>query len=75
MTMAQYRVVVRRRWFGEELEQKLAEFDHEPERADLLQVAEKHRLGGGATLFVMPAKGRGAPREYRVNDLKAAAGG
>ncbi|GEM_PF-3035268 len=73
--MAQYKVVVRRRWFGEELEQKLAEFDHEPEKTDLLKVAEKHKLGGGATLFVMPAKGKGAPQEYRVNDLKASAGG
>lgn len=68
--MPLFKVVVRRRWFGEELEQKLAEFDYAPEKSDLLQLAERHKLGSGATLYVLPAKGRGQPQEYRVKDLQ-----
>lgn len=59
-----YDVVLRRRWFGEETVQKLAEFDHSPSEAELLEVARRHSLGGNATLYV-----RGRP--YRVRDLQA----
>lgn len=66
-----YDVVLRRRWFGEETIQKLAEFDHSPSEAELLEVARRHSLGGGASLYVRP-KGKGSGREYRVRDLEAA---
>ena len=62
-------VLVRRRWFGEELEQKLGEYDHAPEAAELLELARQHQLGGGATLYVRPLKGRGVGREYKVREL------
>ena len=67
--MPAYKVVLRRRWFGEELEQKIAEYGHLPEKEDLLRLAQRHRLGAGATLFVMPLKGKGPHREYKVRDL------
>lgn len=63
-----YDVVLRRRWFGEEMEQKLAEYDHSPSEADLLEVARNHNLGGGATLYVR-SKGKGLGREYQVRKL------
>jgi len=67
--MPAYKVVLRRRWFGEELEQKVAEYDHLPEKDELLQLAHAHRLGTGATLHVMPLKGKGSHLEYTVRDL------
>ena len=67
--MPAYKVVLRRRWFGEELEQKVAEYDHLPEKDELLQLAQRHRLGAGATLHVMPLTGKGSKREYKLRDL------
>lgn len=69
--MAVYTVLIRRKWFGEELEQKLAEYDHQPRPEELLALAKQHHLGGGATLHVR-AKGRNAGADYRVRDLEAA---
>lgn len=71
--MAVYTVSLQRRWFGEELETKLAEFDHEPAPAELLALAQQHQLGGGATLHVKAPKGSGHQTQFRVRDLKAAA--
>ena len=64
--MPAYEVVLRRRWFGEEMEQKLGEYDHEPYQGELHALAQRHKLGGSATLHVRPAKGKGGGREYRV---------
>ena len=64
-----FTVSVRRRWFGEELDQKLHEFDHAPEPGELLALAREHQLGGGATLHVRPSKGHGGAQSYRVRDL------
>ena len=61
-------VLLRRRWFGEEMEQKLAEYDHQPGADELLELAQREGLGGAATLFVRPVKGKGG-REYRVREL------
>ncbi len=69
--MASFTVSLRRRWFGEELEQKLAEFDHAPTQADLLTLAQQHQLGGGATLYVKPPRGQGGATPYRIRDLVA----
>lgn len=67
--MATFTVVLRRRWFGEELEQKLAEYDHEPAPPELLALARQHHLGAAATLYVRPTKSKGPAREYRVREL------
>ena len=69
--MAAFDVVLRRRWFGEEMEQKLGEYDHSPSTDELLDLARQHSLGGSATLYVRPVGGRGAGRDYRVRDLQA----
>jgi len=69
--VAIYTVALKRRWFGEELEQKLAEFDHTPTPADLLALAQQHQLGSGATLYVKPPKGQGGATQHRVRDLTA----
>lgn len=70
--MAIYTVSLHRRWFGEELETKLAEFDHEPSPSELLTLAQENQLGGGATLHVKAPKGTGQHAQFRVRDLKAA---
>lgn len=70
--MATFTVALHRRWFGEELEQKLAEFDHNPAPAELLALAREHQLGGGATLHVKPPKGQAGGGQYRVRDLQKA---
>lgn len=72
--MPGYKVALRRRWFGEELEETLAELDHPPAAGELLALAGERRLGEGATLHVTPPKGKGQRREYRVRDLLAASG-
>ncbi len=69
--MPRYDVLVRRRWFGEQLEQKLGEYDHLPAAQELLALAQAHQLGGGATLYVQPPKGGGEAHAYRVRDLQA----
>ncbi len=68
--MPGYDVVLRRRWFGEEMEQKLGEYDHQPDNEELRALAELHKLGGGATIYVR-SKGKGGGREYRVRELTA----
>ena len=68
--MAAFDVVLRRRWFGEEMEQKLGEYDHSPSVGELLDLARRHGLGGSATLYVRQAGGRGASRDYRIKDLQ-----
>ena len=67
--MAIFSVSLKRRWFGEELETKLAEFDHEPSPAELLALAKANQLGGGALLYVKPSKGAGRTTEHRVREL------
>ncbi|MEK7215473.1 MAG: hypothetical protein AAB289_07760 [Chloroflexota bacterium] len=69
--MALFTVSVRRRWFGEELDQKLHEFDHAPGPEELLELAHTNQLGGGATLHVRETRGHGGSRSYRVRDLQA----
>ena len=69
--MPSFDVVLRRRWFGEEMEQKLGEYDHQPDQTELRALAARHKLGGGATIYVRPAKGKGGGREYRVRELTA----
>lgn len=69
--MPRFTVSVRRRWFGEELDQKLHEFDHAPEPAELLELARSNQLGGGATLHVRESRGHGGSQSYRVRDLDA----
>ncbi|MSQ10526.1 MAG: hypothetical protein EXR52_05910 [Dehalococcoidia bacterium] len=68
-----YTVSLHRRWFGEDLETKLADFDHEPVASELLVLAQENQLGGGATLHVKAPKGGGQNAQFRVRDLKAAA--
>lgn len=67
--MSNYKVVLLRRWFGEQIEQPLAELDHFPDAPELLQLARDHHLGELATLHVAPAKGKGPRQEFRVRDL------
>lgn len=69
--MAAYKVVLRRRWFGEELEQKLAEYDRLPETVELLDLARQFQLGENAVLYVLPQRGKGESRTYTVQDLIA----
>lgn len=71
--MSIFTVSLHRRWFGEEMETKLAEFDHAPDQAELRALATQHQLGGGATLHVKPPKGHGGGGQYRVRDLPPAA--
>lgn len=68
--MPGFTVSLRRQWFGEALETKLAELDHEPSAAELLAVAKQHQLGGGATLYVRSPRGT---QTYRVRDLHGTA--
>ena len=70
--MPTFTVSLHRRWFGEEMETKLAEFDHAPDPAELRALATQHQLGGGATLHVKPPKGHGGGGQYRVRDLPPA---
>lgn len=70
--MPVFTVSLHRRWFGEELETKLAEFDHEPGATELLALAQQNQLGGGATLHVKAPKGGGQNAQFKVRDLKAA---
>lgn len=72
--MPQFSVSVRRRWFGEELETRLAEFDHRPDAAELVALARDHQLGGGATLHVRGPKGEGGSTAFRVRDLTSPPG-
>ncbi len=68
--MPTFSVALRRRWFGEEREEKLAEYDHEPAAEELLALAGKYHLGPTATLYVRPARSKAPAREYRVRDLQ-----
>lgn len=68
--MPAYEVLLRRRWFGEEMEQKLGEYDHQPSEDELRELARSHGLGGSATLYVRSGK-KSSGREYRVRDLPA----
>ena len=67
--MATFTVSVRRRWFGEELETRLAEFDHRPAPAELVALAREHQLGGGATLHVRAPRAAGGSAAFRVRDF------
>ena len=66
--MPAYEVVLRRRWFGEEMEQKLHEYDHEPSEGELRELALRRGLGGSATLYVRSGK-KTPGRAYRVREL------
>ncbi|MBM2832837.1 MAG: hypothetical protein HW414_1889 [Dehalococcoidia bacterium] len=66
--MPAYEVVLRRRWFGEEMEQKLDEYDHEPSEGELRELAQRQGLAGSATLYVRSGK-KTSGRAYRVREL------
>ena len=68
--MPAFEVVLRRRWFGEEMQQSLGDYDHQPSDAELLELARAKGLGNSATLYVRAARGKGG-REVRVRDLAA----
>lgn len=64
-----YVVFLQRRWFGEELQEKLAEYDHAPSSAELLELIHRRQLGGGATLYVRAQGGKGPATVVRAREL------
>jgi len=64
-----FEVLLRRRWFGEELQEKLAQLEHPPSEAELLDIARHFGLGGGAILYVT-GREQGPAKAYRVRELR-----
>ena len=68
--MPLYTVSIQRRWFGEELKEKLGEYDHNPSHAELRELVAQHQLGGGATLYITGGSAKGAQTVIKARDLK-----
>ena len=64
-----YVVFLQRRWFGEELKEQLAEYDHKPSSTELRQLGASKQLGGGATLYMSGANGKAPFTSVRARDL------